>query len=452
MRKKCDLLVIGGGSGGVRAARRAAQAGARVIVAEEKYLGGTCVNAGCIPKKLFVYASHFGEMFADARGYGFRGADAAAFSWEELKRNKDMEISRLNGVYRNLLNDAGVEVVRARARFYGAKSISLDNEEVAADKILIAAGSIPARPPVDGAQFAAVSDDMFHLEQLPKRAIVAGGGYIACEFAAILAGLGVATTLLHRGGEVLKKFDCDIRRHIADELIKKEIKLKLNGAMEKIEKRADGGVLVYLKNGETLGADLILFATGRIPNTANLNLAAANIQTRADGAIVVDDNFQTSAPSVFALGDIIGRVALTPVAIAEAEAFVRRQFCGDNAAKVDYKNIPTAVFCRPPIGAVGMTEDEARAAGYKNIQVYKSVFRPLFHTLSGRDEKTLVKLVVNKEDDKILGAHIAGEGAGEIIQGVAIAIRKGATKGDFDSTIGVHPTTAEELVSLREAG
>ena len=447
--KRYDLLVIGGGSGGVRAARRAAQAGAKVILAEEKYLGGTCVNAGCIPKKLFVYASHFPEAFEDARNYGFDGQKNPAFTWTTLRDNKDREIARLNGVYRNLLNNAGVAVRRGRASFVDSNRVLLGDEEIAADKILIAAGSAPARPPADGAEHLLVSDQMFHLPRLPQRAIVAGGGYIACEFAAILAGLGVATTLLHRGPELLKNFDCDIRRHIAEELIKKEVCLKLNGAMARIEKRADGGVLVHLKNGETLGADLALAATGRIPNTADLNLPKAKVQTAADGAIIVDEHFQTGAPSVFAVGDIIGRVALTPVAIAEAEAFVARQFCGDNDAKVDYQNIPTAVFCRPPIGAVGLTEDEARAQEIK-IKTYKTVFRPLFHTLSGRDEKTLIKLVVAAQDDRVLGAHIAGESAGEIIQAVAVAIRKGATKRDFDSTIGVHPTTAEELTTLRD--
>ena len=444
--QKADLFVIGGGSGGVRAARLAAEAGANVVLAEEKLLGGTCVNAGCVPKKLMVYASHFSEELKDAAGFGWQSAKAS-HHWTTLIQNKDREISRLNGVYRDLLENAGVKLIRATATLSGANCVIANGEEFAAEKILIAVGGSPSRPPTPGAEFAAVSDDMFHLKEPPRRAIVMGGGYIAVEFAGILAGLGVKTTLQHRSNVLLKKFDSDVRRMILAEIQKKNVMLKLGESAEKIV-RKNGGLAMTLADGEELFADLILCATGRRPCTANLGLEKAGVAVRKDGAIEVDENYQSNAASVFAVGDVIGRVALTPVAIAEATAFARRQFGDGKSSAVDYANIPTAVFSQPPVGTVGMTEEEARESGISPT-IYQSEFRPLKHSLSGGDEKTLIKLIA-AEGGKIVGAHMVGGDAGEIIQGIAVAIRKGATKEDFDSTVGVHPTTAEEFVSLRE--
>ena len=441
-----DLFVIGAGSGGVRASRMAATFGARVAVAEDRYLGGTCVNVGCVPKKLFVYASHFREDFHHARGFGWSGT-TATFDWETLRDNKTKEIERLNGIYDNLLVNSGVEIINGRARIVDANTVSVNGSNYSARYILIATGGWPFIPDFPGREHVISSNEVFYLEELPQRVLVVGGGYIAVEFSSIFNGLGVDTELVYRGPLFLRHFDHDVREVTAREMIKKGVKLNLSCSIEKVVKNPDGSLVATLDSGEQLTADCILYATGRRPHTDDLGLENVDIATRDDGSILVDDFYQTSEPSIYALGDVIGGMELTPVALAEGMALANGLF-NDNRYKLDYDNIATAVFCQPPIGTVGLTEQEA-GEKYSDIDIYRSSFRSLKHTLSGSSEKTFMKLIVNKADDRVLGVHMVGAEAGEIIQGVAIALNAGATKAVFDRTIGVHPTSAEEFVSMR---
>ncbi len=444
-----DLYVIGGGSGGVRAARVSAQLGARVALAEERYLGGTCVNVGCVPKKLFVYASHFGEDFGDARGFGWNHA-GGEFEWPQLRDNKDREISRLNGVYGKLLDNAGVTVHEGTARLVDGHTVEINGRKVTAANILLATGCWPWAPEFPGSEHVISSNEVFHLERFPERAVVVGGGYIAVEFAGIFAGLGVETHLVYRRDLFLRGFDDDVRRFAADECRKKHINLHFSNDITRIEKQGDT-LVSHLKDGESLGTDLVMYATGRRAKIDGLGLEAAGVATRDDGAIVVDDDYRTSVASVYALGDVIGRIELTPVALAEGMALAHNLF-GENGGeprRVDYENIPTTVFCQPNLGTVGLTEAEARER-HGELRIYRSEFRAMKHTLSGRDERTLMKMIVDHASDRVVGVHMAGAEAGEIIQGIAVAMRAGATKATFDSTIGIHPTAAEEFVTMRE--
>ena len=442
-----DLFVIGAGSGGVRAARMSAGFGAKVMVAEDRYLGGTCVNVGCVPKKLFVYASHYSEDFQDAQGFGWKpSAEKREFDWPTLRNNKTTEIERLNGVYRWLLEDAGCEIIEGRARVTGPHSIEVNGKTITAEKILLAVGGWPHVPEFEGSELAITSNETFYLEELPKKVIVVGGGYIAVEFAGIYHGLGVDTTILYRGSHLLRHFDQDISEIITEELSNKNIKIKLDTNISKIEKLADGTLQAHLTDGSTMQADAILYATGRKPMLNDLGLETVNIDLDAKGKIQVDEEFQTSEPSIYAVGDIIDTPELTPVALEEGMAFAYTQF-GNQKRIVDYDDLATAVFCQPNIATVGFNEQDAHDT--HELLIFKSHFRPMKNTLSGNPEKSFMKLIVDKETDKVLGVHMIGPDAGEIIQGMAVALKAGATKAVFDATIGIHPTAAEEFVTMR---
>jgi glutathione reductase (NADPH) len=442
-----DLYVIGAGSGGVRAARFAAGFGAKVAVAESRYLGGTCVNVGCVPKKLLVYGAHFAEDFEQASGFGWSLGEAN-FDWATLIANKDREINRLNGIYRNLLVNSGVTLHEAHAKIVGPHEVEVNGERYTAKNILIATGGWPQIPEIPGREHAIGSNEAFFLKELPKRVLVVGGGYIAVEFAGIFHGLGANTTLLYRGDLFLRGFDGSVRKHLQEELTKRGLDLQFNADIARIDKQADGSLKATLKDGRELEADCIFYATGRRPMLDNLGLENTDVQLTDKGFIKVDEQYQTSEPSILALGDVIGRVQLTPVALAEGMAVARRLFRPEQYRPVDYKMIPTAVFSLPNIGTVGLTEEEAREAGH-DVVIFESRFRPMKLTLTECQEKTLMKLVVDGETDKVLGCHMVGPDAGEIVQGLAIALKAGATKRDFDDTIGVHPTAAEEFVTMR---
>ena len=446
----CDLFVIGGGSGGVRAGRLAAEAGARVVLAENQNLGGTCVNLGCVPKKLFVYAADFSEAAADAAAFGWTAAQAGPMEWPVLRENKNREIARLNRAYQNNLEKAGVEVLSATARISGPHSVVANEREYRAEKILVAVGAKPVRLAIPGAEVGVVSDDMFHLESLPRRAVVVGGGYIALEFAGILAGLGVETTLCFRADLPLRGFDDDLRRVAAAEVAKRGVRFQAGSAPVRAED-SGGEKILSLASGEKLAADLILFATGRRPALDEVGLENAGVSPDEKGFLRADESFCVGGGgggSVYAVGDILPTPALTPVAIAEAAVFAARAFGGDAAARMDYANIPTAVFCRPNLASVGLTEARARER-FGEVEVFRAEFAAMKDSLPENGKRTLVKMIAAKGGGRVLGAHIAGANAGEIIQGVAVAVKTGATKRDFDSVVGVHPTTAEELVTLR---
>ncbi len=440
-----DLFVIGAGSGGVRAARMSAALGAQVAIAEDRYLGGTCVNVGCIPKKLFVYASHFSEDFVDARGFGW-DVGGAQFNWPRLLENKNREIARLNGVYERLLQDSGAQLINGRARLLDAHTVIVGEKRYGAERILIATGGWPRVPVFPGREHVITSNEVFHLEHLPRRAVVVGGGYIAVEFAGIFHGLGVHTTQLYRGDLFLRGFDLECRTFLAGEIRKRGVDLRFNSDVSAVAKTPDG-LSVRLADGEMLNTDLVLYATGRAPNTANLGLESAGVTLKPGGAIVVNDALQSSVPHIYAIGDVTDRVNLTPVATAEGTALARSLF-GGTPSRVDYDGIPSSVFCQPNLATVGATEDTARARG-REILVFRSTFTPLKQTLGGRNEKVFMKLVVDQVTDRVLGAHMIGPDAGEIIQGIAVAIKAGATKAMFDATIGIHPTAAEEFVTMR---
>jgi glutathione reductase (NADPH) len=441
-----DLFVIGAGSGGVRAARMAAGFGARVAVAEDRYMGGTCVNVGCVPKKLYVYASEFGKSFQDARGFGW-DSSRPAFIWETLRDNKKTEISRLNAIYRNLLSGVEADLIDGTGHIIDAHTVAVGEQRYTAQHILIATGGWPHIPEFPGSEHAISSNEIFDLDSFPQRLVIVGGGYIAVEFAGIFNGLGAQVTQLYRGPLFLRGFDSDIRTHAAQEIAKAGVDLRFETNVEAISQGADS-LRVELTDGSILEADAVLYATGRKANLQDLGLENVHVELSEFGTIVVDDEFRTSEPSIFALGDVTGGMELTPVALAEGMSFARRQF-GGMETEVDYDFIPTAVFCQPNIGTVGFTEDEARAK-FGHIRLFKSTFRPMKHTLGGRDEKTFMKLIVDKASDRVVGVHMMGPDAGEIMQGIAIALRAGATKATFDSTIGIHPTAAEEFVTMRE--
>lgn len=447
-----DLIVIGAGSGGVRAARMAAADGKNVAIIENRYLGGTCVNVGCVPKKLFVYASEYREKAEEAAGFGVK-ASIEGFDWPTLRDNKSNEISRLNGIYENLLEGPGAKIFNGTGSLKDANTVEVNGADghhtLTADNILIATGSWPFKPEIPGAEHAITSNEVFHLkdDEFPKRALVVGAGYIAVEFAGIFNGLGVDTTLVARRGLILRGFDEDIRSFVQEQVSAKGVNIKTEAEIERIEKQADGSLLCFFKNGDQQEVDLVMYATGRRPMTDGLGLENANIEIHGNGTIKTNEFFQTSAESVYALGDVIGTPQLTPVALAQGMKFLAHLYKGDTEP-MNYDNIPTAVFCQPNIGTVGLSEDQCTEKGL-DVEVYESNFKAMKHTISGLSERTLMKLIVNKADNKVIGAHMVGPDAGETVQGLAIAIKAGATKADFDSTIGIHPTAAEEFVTMR---
>ncbi|MGY8821673.1 MAG: glutathione-disulfide reductase [Pseudomonadales bacterium] len=442
-----DLFVIGAGSGGVRAARFAAGYGARVAVAESRYLGGTCVNVGCVPKKLLVYGAHYAEDIHEAEGYGWT-IDGARFDWASLIANKDREIQRLNGIYKNLLTDSGVTLLQAHARLVDAHTVEVDGKHYSAEHILIATGGWPFVPEIPGREHAITSNEAFYLDALPRRVLVVGGGYIAVEFASIFHGCGADTKLLYRGELFLRGFDGALRDHLKDELIKKGLDLQFNADIALIDKQADGTLLATLEDGRTLEADCIFYATGRRPMLDGLGLENVDVALDKRGFVAIDEQFRTSTPSILAIGDVIGRIQLTPVALAEGMAVARQLFKPEEYRPVDYHNIATAVFSLPNMATVGLTEEQAREQGHK-VVLFESRFRPMKQTMTDSLERSLMKLVVDADTDKVLGCHMAGPEAGEIIQGLAVALKAGATKRIFDDTVGIHPTAAEEFVTMR---
>ncbi|MEM8665117.1 MAG: glutathione-disulfide reductase [Pseudomonadota bacterium] len=443
-----DLFVIGAGSGGVRAARIAAGYGAKVAVAEEYRVGGTCVIRGCVPKKLMVYASQFSEHFEDAAGYGWT-VGPQRFDWSTFIAAKDAEIDRLNGIYIRNLTKAGAELFMSRAVVEGPHAVRIvaQNRVVTARTILIATGGTPwVDTTVPGIEHVITSNEVFHLETMPERVVIAGGGYIAVEFAGIFRGLGADVTLIYRGPEILRGFDDEVRHLIRAEMEKKGIKFVFNDIFSRVDKGEDG-LTATLRSGETLRADTILFATGRDPSTKGLGLETAGVELDKRGAVRVDHQSRSSCASIYAVGDVTDRVNLTPVAIREGHAFADTVF-GGKSVLVDHTLIATAVFSQPELGTVGLTEVEALASHHA-VDVYRAGFRPMLHTLSGRDERMFMKVLVDAETDRVLGVHIMGHGAAEMIQVLGIALKMGATKADFDATIAVHPTAAEELVTMR---
>ena len=441
-----DLFVIGAGSGGVRAARMSASYGAKVAIAEEYRVGGTCVIRGCVPKKLFVYASHFAEEFEQAAGFGWQ-VGASHFDWPTLIANKDAEINRLNGIYIRNLEASGVEILNGRAVLKDAHTVLLDGREISAKYILVAVGATPFMPLIDGIEHAISSNEAFHIEALPRDIIVVGGGYIAVEFAGIFNGLGVNTTLVYRGEEILRGFDNEVREHLHAEMVKKGVNIKTESDIAAITPQADG-YQVSFTDGNQQTTGLVMYATGRVPKTQELGLEDAGVETGQRGEILVDARSQTNIGNIYAVGDVTERAQLTPVAIREGAAFAETVF-NDNPQQVDHSLIPTAVFSQPPIGTIGMGEEEAQAAGL-DFDVYATTFRAMKNTLSGSEEKTLMKLLVEKASDKIIGLHIVGPDSGEMIQAFGVAVTMGATKAQFDATIAVHPTAAEELVTFKQ--
>jgi glutathione reductase (NADPH) len=440
-----DLFTIGAGSGGVRSSRTAAGHRARVAVAEARRLGGTCVNVGCVPKKLLVYASQFATAFEDSRGFGWTVGNRT-FDWSRLIANKNHEIERLNGVYRDLLEGSGVTIIEGRARLLDRHTVEVNGSTYSADKILIATGGRPFVPEIPGFQHGVTSDQVFYLSELPDRIVIVGGGYIAVEFAGIFNGLGSEVELLYRGPLFLRGFDDDARSAVADEMTRRGVRLRFDTNPGRIDRNGPG-LRVTTTTGDRIDCNLLLCAVGRVPNTADLGLEEVGVGLSERGAVVVDDYSESSVPGIYAIGDCTDRRALTPVAIAEAAALVETLF-NSNPTAVDYSNIPSAVFSQPPIGTVGLTESEARSKGF-DVEIFRSIFRPMIHTLSRRKEQTMMKLVVDRTTDRVLGVHMVGPDAGEIIQGFAVALKCGATKAQFDATIGIHPTAAEEFVTMR---
>ncbi|WP_431274120.1 glutathione-disulfide reductase [Variovorax ureilyticus] len=441
-----DLFVIGGGSGGVRAARMAAQRGARVALAECAELGGTCVNVGCIPKKLYSYAAGYAESFEEAPGYGWHVGETR-FDWGRLKANRAQEILRLNGVYRSLLEGAGVTLIQAWAQLADAHTVQADEKRFTAKHVLIATGGMPFVPDLPGREHVLVSDGMFDLDPFPKRLLVIGGGYIACEFASIFNGLGAKVTQVQRSAHLLNGFDEDVRDFLGREMVRAGIDIRYNSEVTMVS-RLETGLCALLSRGQRVEADAILFATGRIPNTQGLGLEAAGVTLDGRGSVVVDAHYRTSVPSIFAVGDVSTRQPLTPVALAEAMVVVDTLF-GQGKRRLDYEFTPTAVFTHPNVGTCGYTEAGARMK-FGEVTIFSSEFRALRHTISGSKERTFMKLVVDTASDRVVGLHMVGPDAGEVVQGFAVAMRAGATKAMFDSTIGIHPTVAEEFVTMRE--
>ncbi|MCB0130267.1 MAG: glutathione-disulfide reductase [Caldilineaceae bacterium] len=440
-----DLFVMGAGSGGVRASRFAASYGARVAVAEERYLGGTCVNVGCVPKKLLVIAAQFREQFEDAAGFGWDVGERS-INWPSLIAAKDQEIQRLNGIYARLLDNAGVTRYQGHATLEDAHTIKVGDKIVTARYVLIATGGWPTMPAIPGIEHAVTSNEAFHFSQLDKHILIVGAGYIGVEFAGIFNGLGAETTLLCRGDQILRGFDEDIRTTLAQELAKKGVTLRKGLNVSRIDKTARG-LQATLTDDTVILADKIMFATGRTPLSAGIGLEQAGVALDAQGAVLVDPFSRTSVENIYAVGDVTNRVNLTPVALAEGMALAKTLFA-DQPTKPDYRYIPTAIFSQPPAATVGYTEAQARAE-FGDVDIYKTSFRPMQHTLSGRDEQTMMKLVVDPVSDRVVGLHMVGPQAGEIVQGFAVALKAGATKAVFDSTVGIHPTAAEEFVTMR---
>jgi len=441
-----DLVIIGAGSGGVRAARFAAEFGARVAIVESADLGGTCVNLGCIPKKLLSYAAHFHEDFQDAIGFGW-DVGQTSFSWSRLVAAKDVEISRLNGLYEKRLRASKVDIVRGLGRVSDEHTVTVENRRMGARYILVATGGQPVRAPVTGSSHAITSNEAFHLAALPGRIVIYGGGYIAVEFASIFNGLGAQTTLVFRGERLLKNFDSELTVHLAAEMTKRGVILRLENRIDKIEPRG-AARRVTLSGGETIEADCVLLATGRLPNTQTLGLEKLGVDLSATGAVKVNSNYQSSVPSIFAIGDVTDRIRLTPVALAEGMAVADFLF-GTQKRSVSYHNVATTVFSHPNLASVGLSEADALTHGYR-LKIFKSRFRGLKHALSLRDEETFMKLVVDDLSDRVLGIHLVGPDAGEIVQGFAVALNCGLTKAALDATIGIHPTQAEEFLTMRE--
>ena len=440
-----DLFVIGAGSGGVRCARVAAGLGAKVAVAEERYYGGTCVNVGCVPKKLFYYGSHVREELELAESFGWT-IPTPEFDWPTLRDRKTQEIERLNTIYVNLLENSGVTLLNGRAIIEGAHTVSIDGSTYSAKNILIATGGWPHLPDVPGVEHAISSNEFFFLDSLPKKALIVGGGYIAIEFACILHNLGVDVSVSYRRDLFLRGFDDDIRLHLKLVLEEKGLDLKFNHNVQSIEKLDDDSLLVSDADGAQQ-YDMVLYATGRKPKVDGLGLENTNVKLSQSGAVIVDDQYRTSEPSILAVGDVIDRVQLTPVALAEG-MFVAHTLFGEGYEALNYNNIPTAVFTQPSIGTVGLTEQQAVADGF-NVKIFKSTFAPMKYSFKQKKERMLMKLIVDSDTDKVLGAHMVGPEAGEIIQGIGIAIGMGATKKQFDQTVGIHPTSAEEFVTMR---
>lgn len=442
-----DLLVVGAGSGGVRAARMAAGQGVKVGIIEDRYWGGTCVNVGCVPKKLYSYASHFAEDFQDAAGYGWTLNGQPEFDWSTLRDNQREEILRLNGIYNRLLESSGVQRIQGRGKILAEHQVAVGDQVFTAERILIATGSWPFIPEFPGSEHCITSNEVFNLADFPKRFMVYGGGYIATEFASIFHGLGAETTQVYRGDMILRGFDEEVRGFVQQEMQQQGVKLHLNTQIQQLEKR-NAGLLVTLSNGETLEVDAVLCATGRRGNVDGLGLEQVGLVPNPQGEIRVDAGFRTEVPSIYALGDVTGGPQLTPVALAEAMTLVHNLYSGEEAREMDYTNIPTAVFCHPNIGTVGLSEEEARAQ-VGEVRIFTTCFKPMKNTLSGNPSRCLMKLVVDAKTDRVVGCHVVGPDAGELVQGIGIAVKAGLTKADFDATLGIHPTSAEELVTLR---
>jgi glutathione reductase (NADPH) len=443
-----DLFVIGAGSGGVRASRIASGHGARVAICEESRVGGTCVIRGCVPKKLLVYASHFSESFADSKGYGWSVGEAA-FSWPDLIAAKDKEIDRLNEVYHKLLDQAGVELHRGRGRLIDAHTVEVAGKRYSAETILIAVGGRPWVPDIPGIELAITSDEAFHLDALPKRVLIVGAGYIAVEFAGIFNGLGADVTLSYRRDLILRGFDDDIRQAVSDGLRGRGVDIRYGTEPRRVEAIAEDRRRVVFADGSTQDYDCVMMATGRAPYVWDLGLEAAGVALADGGRIQVDEYSRTSVDNIFAVGDVTDRIALTPVALMEGHCFADSQYGGMDRP-VEHANTPAAVFSQPPVGTVGLTEQDARDQGHQ-IKIFRSSFTPMKYTLAGRQEKGVMKLIVDADSDRVLGVHVAGLDAPEMVQGFAVAVRAGLTKADFDRTIGIHPTAAEELVTMRQS-
>ena len=440
-----DLFVIGAGSGGVRAARMSASYGARVAVAEERFMGGTCVNVGCIPKKLFAYGAHYREDAGDAAAFGLTFAEPA-LHWPTLIANKNKEIERLNGIYRRILGNNDVRIYESRARFVDAHTLDVGGERVTAETVLVATGGRPQRPSVPGGEHAITSEEAFYLEDRPNRVLIVGGGYIAVEFAGIFNGYGSEVIQAYRGPLFMRGFDIDIRTHLAEEMEKKGVDIRWRTTVERIE-RNDDGLAAALSSGETVAVDRVLYAIGRVPNVADMGLEAVGVEMRGNGAIAIDDRFRTSVSNIYALGDVTDRLQLTPVAIAEAMVLAANLYDGKDL-RMDYADIATAVFSNPNVGTVGLTEEQARER-HGAVEIYRETFRPLKHTLTLAEDRTMMKLVVDRASDRVVGCHMVGPDAAEITQGLGIALKCGATKAQFDATVGIHPTAAEEFVTMR---
>jgi glutathione reductase (NADPH) len=440
-----DFFVIGAGSGGVASARRAASYGARVAIAESVRVGGTCVLRGCVPKKLLIYGVHFHEEFEDARGYGWT-IDNARLDWGKLIAAKDRELDRLHGIYIKMLSDSKVDVINAHANIVAPNKIKVGNQVVSAKHILVATGGRPEQPQIPGIDHVITSNEALDLKALPERIVIVGGGYIAVEFAGIFNAAGVEVTQVIRSDMILRGFDGDARAHLTAEMEKKGIKILHTTRLASIAKGNKGYGLLTDEEG-AIDTDLVMYATGRIPNTKGMGLETVGVHLNKRGAIAVDEWQKTTVPGIYAIGDVTDRINLTPVAIAEGRALAETLF-NDNPMKMDHDCVPSAVFSQPPVGTVGMTEERARTL--HEIDIYRATFRPMKYTISGRDEKTMMKLVVDRASDKVLGVHMVGSDAPEIIQGVAIAVKAGLTKRDFDRTIAIHPTSAEEFVLMRE--